>query len=227
MKSQIFREPRESKNNSDDFWDYKKETPNGCWVWIGGKNKNGYGRWFLNGKYILAHRLSYQLKRGEIPNGLFVCHDCPGKDNPLCINPDHLWLGTAKDNSLDASRKGTLQAARYRGDGWREVYKDAKWRRGDDHWIRKHPERIPKGEAHYKKINPALGVRGERVNTAKLTPELVEAIRKEYIPWKVSTTFLAKKYGISKAQSHKIVAGQCWKHIPMPDRDVKEITLTT
>jgi hypothetical protein len=79
---------------------------NGCWIWCGGTRvKSGYGGIKVNGKTISTHRYSYQLHYGAIPAGLFVCHKC---DNPKCINPDHLFLGTNSDNMKDAYNKGRL-----------------------------------------------------------------------------------------------------------------------
>ena len=82
--------------------------PNGCWLWDRAKITSGYGTIVLDGKQIYAHRLSWILHRGPIPDGAFVCHNCPGGDNPSCVNPDHLWIGTAKLNSRDALKKGRL-----------------------------------------------------------------------------------------------------------------------
>lgn len=79
----------------------------GCWMWTAGKTTNGYGSFMvnLNGKqkFYRAHRASYELHKGDIPQGMFVCHKC---DTPLCINPDHLFLGTPLDNVRDMDAKG-------------------------------------------------------------------------------------------------------------------------
>jgi hypothetical protein len=75
---------------------------NGCWVWKKHKNNKGYGYPGFKGKPILAHRLSYLTLVGEIPNNLFVLHTC---DNPLCVNPKHLFLGTNQDNMNDKVNK--------------------------------------------------------------------------------------------------------------------------
>ncbi|KKL23315.1 hypothetical protein LCGC14_2426600 [marine sediment metagenome] len=75
---------------------------NGCWKYIGFINKDGYGRFRVNGKKTLAHRFMYLIVFGAIPNELLVCHKC---DNPKCVNPNHLFLGTDKDNVRDSINK--------------------------------------------------------------------------------------------------------------------------
>lgn len=74
----------------------------GCWMWTGTVS-NGYGAIKDRGKTLKASRVSWELHRGPIPNGLFVCHAC---DVPLCVNPNHLFLGTCQDNIDDRTRKG-------------------------------------------------------------------------------------------------------------------------
>jgi hypothetical protein len=75
----------------------------GCWEWPGFKNEDGYGRGRYLGKKGSAHRFSWQINFGEIPTGMCVCHHC---DNPACINPKHLFLGTHIDNMRDMRKKG-------------------------------------------------------------------------------------------------------------------------
>lgn len=81
-------------------------TKNGsCIEYKHSLNPAGYGNVRFNGDRRLANRVVYQLTKGEIPEGLFVCHSC---DNPSCINPEHLWLGTHKENMRDRDRKGRV-----------------------------------------------------------------------------------------------------------------------
>jgi hypothetical protein len=79
-----------------------------CWNWTASTRSDGYGQFRVNKKNVAAHRLSYQLAKGEIPHGAMLCHTC---DNRRCVNPDHLFLGDHKINAQDASRKGRLGAA--------------------------------------------------------------------------------------------------------------------
>lgn len=80
-----------------------------CWEWQAFKNKKGYGH-FKHEKEILAHRVSYILYIGLIADGMMVCHRC---DNPSCVNPNHFFLGTNKDNINDAQSKGRLPTANH------------------------------------------------------------------------------------------------------------------
>lgn len=95
----------EKENNIDRFYNkIKKSKDNDCWIWTGWimKNSLGYGGFYYKEKDTTAHRASYMIHKGDVPNGMCVCHTC---DNPKCVNPDHLWLGTYQDNMDDMKRK--------------------------------------------------------------------------------------------------------------------------
>ena len=83
------------------FWKKVRITP-GCWLWQASRTKDGYGQIRLSGSSILAHRFSWTMAFGPIPYGLHVLHRC---DNPSCVNPDHLFLGTHRDNMADMKSK--------------------------------------------------------------------------------------------------------------------------
>lgn len=93
------------------FWEkVAVGKPDECWLWTAFRNNHGYGRIIWNGKAYIASRVSWMLANGKEPQGM-VCHSC---DNPSCVNPAHLWLGTALDNNRDAFAKGRSEAARRR-----------------------------------------------------------------------------------------------------------------
>ena len=80
-----------------------------CWEWQASKTKTGYGYFGISRSnktsILLAHRVSFAIHNGEIPDGMYVCHHC---DNPSCCNPSHLFSGTQKQNLQDAARKGRM-----------------------------------------------------------------------------------------------------------------------
>lgn len=90
-------------SEADSFWPLIKRSAT-CWLWQGTTNGR-YGTVHVNGEHFYAHRYSFQLHRGTIPDGMMVLHHC---DNPLCVNPNHLHLGTQTDNMREASERGRL-----------------------------------------------------------------------------------------------------------------------
>lgn len=114
------------------FWSHvDRSNPAACWLWGGRRDRHHIISFQVNGKGCGAgvHRVAWELTNGLIADDLWVLHNCPGGDNPSCINPAHLWLGTSRDNIDDMVRKGR-QA------------------QGSSHISRVHPERMPRGERH-------------------------------------------------------------------------------
>lgn len=175
-----------SMNQVDRFWArVTKVEDDSCWEWIGYCGKLGYGKVRLYGRDMPSHRAAYLLSKGEIPDGLCVCHAC---DNRKCCNPSHLWLGTMKQNSQDMVTKGRSPNQIYR------QYMP----RGDAHYYARHPEAIP---------------RGSQKPAAKLNEAIVLEARRRYAAGDATVGDLAKKYGVTDATMRYAVTGKQWRHV--------------
>ena len=144
------------------FWS-KVKKGKGCWVWMAGKS-SGYGSFFFRGKNSYAHRAAWILTNGEIKDGLCVCHHC---DNPICVKPSHLFLGTYSDNMQDAVRKGRIANGNRQG-------------------MRLHPQSVTRGE---KVWNAKLDENKVRV-IFKLSPS--RSVRSIAMKFKVSEAAIYK-----------------------------------
>jgi hypothetical protein len=107
MRPEFTLRPRHGSKEApiQRFW-RQVEITDGCWIWKGYRNPLGYGRMRVHGlgkAMILAHHISYEIHHGPVPDGGWVLHHC---DNPPCVRPDHIYLGTPKQNSQDAVSRG-------------------------------------------------------------------------------------------------------------------------
>lgn len=160
-----------------------------CWVWRGARNNHGYGQLNLDNKRIYAHRIAWEHCFGPIPHGLCVLHRC---DNPPCINPAHLFLGTYVDNALDMVRKGRDAATR-------------------------HPERVLRGDQHPSHLRPETRPRGEAHSGAKLTVEKVREIRRRFAAG-VAARALAREFGLGRSTIQHVIHRESWKSVPEEER---------
>lgn len=193
-----------------------------CWLWMAGKNPKGYGQFAVDhATNVSAHRFAWIAFRGPVPAGLCVLHNCPGGDNPSCVNPSHLWLGTRGDNNTDRDAKGrSCRGDRHwsrvnpervpRGDAHRARLRPETCARGASHGSRTHPERLARGDRNGARLHPETLLRGERVNTAKLNDVAVRVIRllaSRGVPrWKLAAT-----HGVGESTVNKIVSYKSWR----------------
>jgi hypothetical protein len=205
------------------FWSRVDKTDS-CWLWTGGLFDDDYGAFRIAGKSFRAHRVSWMIAHGDIPDGLFVCHNCPDGDNPQCVNPAHLWTGTNQENMDDMIAKGrSLTGDRNPS----RIYPEAK-PRGDQHWTRtnpellargdangsrKYPDRILRGDQHPFYSHPELRARGERSGQAKLNADKVREIRQRYAAGGVSQGVLGAEFGVSGVAISCIIRRKTWMHV--------------
>lgn len=183
------------------------EPVRGCWNWTGTKDKDGYGSLGFGNKVVRAHRLSHEAFIGPVPTDLLVCHTC---DNPSCVNPSHLFVGTVQDNNEDKRQKG-----RQRGPDplAQRILLKRIAARGDRNGARTHPERIQRGDAHFFRRHPERILRGEASSGAKLTEEQVRSIRAELASG-TRVFMVAKRYGVKHTTIIGIRERRLWKHLP-------------
>ena len=178
-------------NTPEEFWGRVDQSTgvDSCWIWTKGKNDRGYGLASYQGLSWKAHRLAALLS-GMVIDDLCVLHKC---DNPPCVNPSHLFVGTRGDNNRDTSRKGRMAT-------------------GDRHWTRMNPESVKRGDMHYTKSNPELVSRGEANGMAKLRQKDVEEIR--FLRFLgLAYPEIASHYGVYRSTIQKIITRKTWCHI--------------
>lgn len=163
------------------FWaKVDKRSENECWPWLAGCLRDGRGILTIRDRNHTAPRVSWVLHNGPIPDDMHVCHSC---DNPSCVNPAHLWLGTPKDNLMDASRKGRCSM-----------------------------QRNPSASFFASQAGKVVRARGSKHHQAKLHEDevrLIRNLRDGGMPQKA----LAEMFGVSRGVIGSIVRREAWRHI--------------
>lgn len=186
---------------AERFWEKvdKSEGPDGCWLWKATtlQGKFPYGRFVCREMSRqcpnqLAHRVSWVITNGPIPDGMCVLHRC---DNPRCVNTSHLFLGTYADNHADCKRKGRNRKAC-----------------GDANGSRRHPERLARGERSWTRMYPERVLRGEHNGNRKLTEQAVRSVRLRRDGGQ-SFGSIASSFGVSKKTIMNIVNRCSWRHV--------------
>ncbi len=204
--------PDETGKKVDDHAAYRfltsinHGTEDQCWEWNAGRSETNYGKFSFRNKTMIAQRFSFLFFNGFLPDDLCVLHKC---DNPPCVNPNHLFLGTMLDNVRDRDAKG----------------RQAK---GDRAGLRLHPERIarglrnghytkpestPRGDAHHWHTKPETHPRGEKVNTAILISSQVLEIRRAHAAKEENIKELASRFGVKDKVVRRVLHRETWAHL--------------
>lgn len=183
------------------FWSKVQKSPE-CWIWMASTTSFGHGVFFINGRQDLAHRAAYTLCVGSIPGDLHVLHHC---DNPRCVRPDHLFLGTHQDNMRDMRDKG-------RSGVWKSPEKLA---RGERSGRYTKPGRTAHGERHGTHTHPEKVARGEKQGSAKLTWNDVRLIRTLFrsrtTTVRAAAEQLSVQFRVSNTTIRNIIYNYNWK----------------
>lgn len=172
----------------------------GCWEWALTRELPPllpYGRVYFGKRYKFAHRVVWEIVNGDIPDGMCVCHKC---DNPPCVNPDHLFLGTNIDNIADRTAKG----------------RDARGQKNGQHT---HPERTARGLRHGSHTHPERRPRGLSHGMAKLNYELAAAMRSDRAAGLLIRQ-LMEKYAVSEPTVKSVIYYHAWE---LPQQDTEPV----
>lgn len=192
---------------------YIPEPNSGCWLWIGSYDSKGYGQLRMPDRLKVATHIALELSGRPVPRGLCACHRC---DTPACVNPDHLFIGTHKDNSQDSVRKGRASKPPLAKKG--QGLKDACYRghslSGDNLYTGRggyracvECRRIFKREMRADLVAQGLTTRGTPRQI--FTPDDIRAIRADGR----SAQIIANEYGVTAANIRMIRRRATWAHV--------------
>lgn len=220
--------------SAEAFW-ARVTKSEGCWLWSGAVQGEKYGHLHVPGRpsgvNALAHRVAWTLARGPIPDGFNVLHSC---DTPLCVRPDHLFLGSQADNIADMIRKGrqSMRHPRHGADNNNstltlEGFAKAKELRASGTTVAviatqlgvtaPFMSNVLNGKtwhSGYSGKGSACTLRGTKVRGSKLTEETVLAARRRYAAGGVTVQALADEYGVDQGVMSCALTGRTWKHVP-------------
>lgn len=185
------------------FWLYVDKTGSGpkgeCWRWTAALNDSGYGMINIAKKAVRAHRISAVIAGKMTDHSLQVCHEC---DNPECVNPSHLFMGTRLDNMKDMVQKG------------RHASKTGRQNlpKGDEHWSRRCPEKVKRGDQKPLALNPSLAARGSDVGGAKLNESIVVQCRVDHANGE-SVRSIASRLSVTYQCVWNFINNKTWTHV--------------
>lgn len=180
-------------------------TTKGCREWIGGLFDNGYGRFSMRGRDERANRVAFKIAHGCLSPDLFICHKC---DNRRCVNPDHLYQGTQKQNMMDASSRGRMPT----GENHHFIRNPSLKKIGDQHWTRFKPECLARGIKNGSSTHPEMIRKGEDCGRSKLKESDVIQIR-AFGRSGVSRTQIARAFNTTPGNVDFIIQRKTWKHL--------------
>lgn len=229
LDNSVMSRPKEDIR--ERFWRYvKKNKGGGCWIWTGSRIRRGYGQFMVGRKNMKAHRVSFMIIHGNPnPQNLLVLHKC---DNPPCVNPAHLFLGTAKQNVEDMFSKGRQHDRKGEKNGQsklssEEVLKICRLLKGGTSQSRVAAlfglNQTTVGDISRGKIwGHVTGIkrppqhhgrrRGESHRLTSLTDKKVKKIRELSAKGKTQG-YLADKFGVCPATIHNVVTRKYWGHV--------------
>ena len=200
--------PHMTQNDIDRFWSkVRVASPDECWLWSAG-TCSGYGHFSVGNKTYKASRISVFLRDGRDPGGKQVCHKC---DNPSCVNPHHLWLGTAKENNRDKTIKGRQARETRHGRAVLDVQ--------DVIAIKSSPKNTVELAREYGVKNNTIGRIQRGLLWPRIAPDLTRESKRPGLSLQTAQTIRespqpgrvpAKRFRISEAMVSRIRHGKAW-----------------